>query len=127
MSAIKKQFHFFLYKLFTLSNQPISELYSVKVYNEAKRVLQSVELNYTFTTYERRNFFHYLAIMINNEGRAVEGIDTRALNTFSEELIKKSQLAWALASKSLTYTIVFFLVFAWQTREKICHSRRSYD
>ena len=26
--------------------------------------------------------------MINNEGRAVEGIDTRALNTFSEELIK---------------------------------------
>ena len=51
----QKQFHF-LYKLFTLSNQPISELYSVKVYNEAKRVLQSVELNYTFTTYERRNF-----------------------------------------------------------------------
>ncbi|MGQ4819682.1 helix-turn-helix domain-containing protein, partial [Enterococcus faecium] len=79
-----------------------------KVYNEVKRVLQSVELNYTFTTYKRRNFFHYLAIMINNEGRAVEGIDTRALNTFSEELIKKSQLAWALASKSLTYTIVFF-------------------
>lgn len=87
MSAIKSNF-IFLYKLFTLSNQPISELYSVKVYNEAKRVLQSVELNYTFTTYERRNFFHYLAIMINNEGRAVEGIDTRALNTFSEELIK---------------------------------------
>ncbi|NSM29346.1 helix-turn-helix domain-containing protein, partial [Enterococcus faecalis] len=105
----QKAISFFLYKLFTLSNQPISELYSVKVYNEAKRVLQSVELNYTFTTYERRNFFHYLAIMINNEGRAVEGIDTRALNTFSEELIKKSQVAWALASKSLTYTIVFFL------------------
>ena len=105
----QKAISFFLYKLFTLSNQPISELYSAKVYNEAKRVLQSVELNYTFTTYERRNFFHYLAIMINNEGRAVEGIDTRALNTFSEELIKKSQLAWALASKSLTYTIVFFL------------------
>ena len=80
----QKAISFFLYKLFTLSNQPISELYSA-------------------------NFFHYLAIMINNEGRAVEGIDTRALNTFSEELIKKSQLAWALASKSLTYTIVFFL------------------
>ncbi|WP_395589874.1 helix-turn-helix domain-containing protein [Enterococcus faecalis] len=105
----QKAISFFLYKLFTLSNQPISELYSVKVYNEAKRVLQSVELNYTFTTYERRNFFHYLAIMINNEGRAVEGIDTRALNTFSEELIKKSQVEWALASKSLTYTVVFFL------------------
>ena len=44
--------------------------------------------------------------MINNEGRAVEGIDTRALNTFSEELIKIAS-GMGMASKSLTYTIVF--------------------
>lgn len=94
--------------MFTLSNQPISELYSAKVYNEAKRVLQSVELNYTFTTYERRNFFHYLAIMINNEGRAVEGIDTRALNTFSEELIKKIAIGMGIGLKIINVYDCFF-------------------
>ena len=110
-----------MYKLFTLSNQPISELYSVKVYNEAKRVLQSVELNYTFTTYERRNFFHYLAIMINNEGRAVEGIDTRALNTFSEEL-KKIASGMGIGFKIINVYDCFFLYLHGKLEKKICHS-----
>lgn len=109
LNGNQKYISLFLYKIFSLENLPYYELYKGKTIKETKRILEVLEKEYSFTKYERNNFFHYLAIIIGNNGKAIEDTDPRALQVFLSSSVEKLKEIMRLSSDSITYCIAFWL------------------